>query len=75
MLNNQKEPGTCQALLQSEVVYHGDVLNAARIQARCNELNSYLLISDTLFRQLRPLSDFMLRGKVQLVGLYDVTLA
>ncbi len=67
--------------LKREIVFTGDVLNtAARIQSRCNELESPLLISGTLKNQL-PLNSFnfeskgeiSLKGKNQKEELFRVT--
>jgi adenylate cyclase len=67
--------------IRSELVFHGDVLNTtARIQAKCNALQSRLLVSEPLLRALGPLpqysmrllGEFTLRGKSLSVELFDV---
>jgi len=67
--------------IKTDLVFHGDVLNTtARIQAQCNALQSRLLVSATVLEalgpqlpyQVRPLGAFTLRGKNQLVDLFDV---
>lgn len=64
-----------------ELVYHGDVLNTtARIQAQCNALGSWFLISEALRQQLgeppefqfTPMGGHQLRGKAGPVNLVDV---
>lgn len=69
--------------IRSELVFHGDVLNTtARIEAKCNALQTRLLLSATLYNALphprefhfRPLGDYPLRGKASAVGLYAVDL-
>ncbi|RTQ45397.1 adenylate/guanylate cyclase domain-containing protein [Hymenobacter gummosus] len=64
-----------------ELVYHGDVLNTtARIQAQCNALGSWFLISEALRQQLGPQPEFqftpqggqLLRGKAGTTELLDV---
>jgi adenylate cyclase len=70
--------------IKSEIVYHSDVLNtASRIQGQCNSLDSRLLISADVVERLGPatqlrfhgLGEFVLKGKQQAIGLYDVRLA
>ncbi|OGX82117.1 adenylate/guanylate cyclase domain-containing protein [Hymenobacter coccineus] len=70
--------------IKSEIVYHSDVLNmASRIQGQCNSLGSRLLISADVVERLGPttqlrfhgLGKFVLKGKQQVIGLYDVRLA
>jgi len=67
--------------LKKELAYHGDVLNtAARIQGKCNEYNSNLLISEEIKNQLNENSDYQfklignikLKGKEQLVNIFSV---
>jgi len=67
--------------IKKELAYHGDVLNtAARIQGRCNDFNSKILISESLKNSLEPLKFFdfnyldnvLLRGKKKSVNIYDV---
>lgn len=69
--------------IKSEIVYHSDVLNtASRIQGQCNAVGSWLLVSADLHDRLgaanqlhfHHLGLFALRGKQQMVGLYDVHL-
>ncbi len=65
--------------LKKELAYHGDVLNtAARIQARCNEYQKKLLLSQDLKDQLDQnpayhfeyMESIILRGKEKKVGIY-----
>ncbi|NND33920.1 MAG: adenylate/guanylate cyclase domain-containing protein [Saprospiraceae bacterium] len=65
-------------LVKRDITYSGDVLNTtARIQAKCNEYNTKLLISGALLKRLRPqlnhkiqsLGQILLRGKNQSVEL------
>jgi adenylate cyclase len=67
--------------LKKELAYHGDVLNtAARIQGKCNEYNSKLLISEEIKNQLNTESNFKfdlignikLKGKEQSVNIFQV---
>jgi len=67
--------------LKKELAYHGDVLNtAARIQGKCNEYNSKVLISEEIKNQLNENSDYQfklignikLKGKEQLVNIFSV---
>jgi len=69
--------------IKSEIVYHSDVLNtASRIQGQCNTLGSWLLVSADVRGRLgvaerlafHDLGPFLLKGKQQAVGLYDVQL-
>ena len=66
---------------KKEIAYHGDTINtAARIQGKCNEYNSELLISKTLSEALsdegsykkKLVGDISLRGKENRVALYVV---
>ena len=70
-------------VVKREIAYHSDVLNtAARIQARCNDLEQPLLISEALRERLAPdftfstheAGTFRLRGKRQESKLYGVSL-
>lgn len=70
--------------IKTELVFHGDVLNTtARIQGKCNALNSRLLLSASLYEALPHLPEFnfeakgeyTLRGKSGTVALYSVTQA
>lgn len=57
--------------LKSEIAYHGDVLNtAARIQDYCNQFNKRILVSETLFNELKGNDHFKIQslGEVQLRG-------
>ncbi len=67
--------------VKKDIVYSGNVLNTtARIVALCNQFNESLLISDTLYEELkeapgyrfRYLDRLVLRGKTQKTGLYCV---
>ena len=67
--------------LKKELAYHGDVLNtAARIQGKCNEYKSKLLISEEIKNKLDEKSNhsfelignIKLKGKEQSVNIYDV---
>ncbi len=67
--------------LKKELAYHGDVLNtAARIQSKCNEYKSKLLISEEIKNQLIEdsnfqfdlIGDIQLKGKEQLVNIFNV---
>lgn len=67
---------------KKEIAYHGDTINtAARIQGKCNEFGSELLISKTLSEALtedipynvKLVGDIPLRGKEQHVALYAVS--
>jgi adenylate cyclase len=55
---------------KKEIAYHGDTINtAARIQAKCNELDQELLISEDLKKMLNSNGfDFNIIGSVQLKG-------
>lgn len=67
---------------KKEIAYHGDAINtAARIQSKCNELNSDLLVSkqlvaalptNTIF-QFKRCGDVLLRGKKESTIIYSVT--
>ena len=57
--------------IKKEIAFHGDTVNtAARIQGKCNELDSELLISETLEQKLTNSSgyDKELMGKIHLKG-------
>lgn len=67
--------------LKKELAYHGDVLNtAARIQGKCNEFDSKLLISEEMKNALGDSQDFIfshvgdviLKGKERPVNIYKV---
>lgn len=66
---------------KKEIAYHGDTINtAARIQAKCNDFNQALLISDHVKDKLdqsgfefTPLGDIPLKGKESEVVIYAVT--
>ena len=66
---------------KKQIAYHGDTLNtAARIQAKCNEFNRELLISENLKQRLdnaafqyEKLGNISLKGKVEQVGMYAVS--
>lgn len=63
---------------KKEIAYHGDTINvAARIQAKCNELNQELLVSGNLVAQLHTkntafakIASVALRGKEEKVLVY-----
>lgn len=65
-------------IVKREIVYTGDVLNtAARIQAKCNELNTLILISRHLVdlmggNQFKPLGSYHLRGKSNEVEVFTL---
>ncbi len=72
----------CVGEIKKEIVYHGDVLNAAaRIQSLCNQFKENLIISDSLRDALSdigslyttPLAETVLRGKNKTLGLYAVS--
>lgn len=57
--------------IKKEIAFHGDTVNtAARIQGKCNELNSELLISESLEQHLNGHGNFKsgIIGKVALIG-------
>lgn len=67
--------------VKKDIVYSGNVLNTtARIVALCNQYNESLIISETLYEELkqtpgyrfRYLDSPVLRGKTQKLGLYSV---
>lgn len=66
--------------IKREIAYHGDTINtAARIQTRCNELNSTLLLSESLKNILPPTREYqfehvgeeVLKGKSEEIALYS----
>lgn len=66
---------------KTDIVHHGDAINtASRIQEKCNELNSKLLISEELSNKvenkdhlfINDLGKFLLKGKKKEVRLYSV---
>ncbi len=68
-------------LIKKEIAFHGDTVNtAARIQGKCNALNSELLISEVLAEQLPAFKDFKtgdrhkvsLKGKKEDVNIYSI---
>lgn len=70
-------------VIKREIAYHSDVLNtAARIQSKCNELNSGLLISEDLkdkvedkdFFVFEHIGGISLKGKQIPVNIYKVSL-
>lgn len=67
--------------IKKEIAYHGDVLNtAARIQAKCNEYEKMLMVSedvynflgDSLTYQVQHVGELALKGKVELVNIYSI---
>ncbi len=68
--------------MKKEIAYHGDTINtAARIQGKCNDFKSELLISEQLRTALgnaltfntRLMGDIPLKGKAAHVAIYAVT--
>lgn len=68
-------------IIKKDIVYSGDVLNTtARIMALCNEYNAPLLISATIYTELKNTLGFIftyrdnpsLRGKAASIGIYSV---
>lgn len=68
--------------IKRELTYHGDTINTtARIQEKCNELHSDLLISDSLHSIIKPYTEYhfedvggiSLKGKANDVRLYKVS--
>ena len=68
--------------IKREITYHGDTLNtAARIQGKCNEFNSNMLISESLYNIVKSNTKYIfddvgciqLRGKEDEVKLFKVT--
>ena len=60
--------------IKKELAYHGDVLNtASRIQEKCNELGSRLLLSESLRKRIGepPGFAFDRLGRVELKGKKD----
>lgn len=70
---------TCVNSIRKATAYHGDVINtAARIQSKCNELGSALLVSSSLtfalpdrFRK-QWRGSFQLRGKQEPIELFTI---
>jgi len=67
--------------IKKEIAFHGDTVNtAARIQGKCNELNSELLISETLEQRLNYKHNYKsviigkvtLKGKQEEINIYSV---
>lgn len=67
--------------IKKEIAFHGDTVNtAARIQGKCNELNSELLISESLEKQVNGnrfkreiIGQVALKGKQKEINIYAVT--
>lgn len=68
-------------IIKKEIAYHGDVINTtARIQEKCNEFGSSLLISKELYnalslrdkQELEFKGEISLKGKKLPVGIYSV---
>jgi adenylate cyclase len=66
--------------IKKELAYHGDpLITASRIQGKCNELGSQVLLSEELAREIGPVADIdvsrigrtELRGKREPVILYE----
>lgn len=69
-------------VIKRDITYSGDILNTtARIQGQCNNLNSELLISNSLFKLVDSRSEWNfiskgaieLRGKGEKISLFEVT--
>ena len=68
---------------KKEIAFHGDTINtAARIQAKCNEYNKELLVSESIKNHIDPegftfsaLGKIPLEGKQHSVGIYAVSKA
>ncbi len=69
-------------LIKREIAYHGDVLNTtARIQSQCNKFQQQLLVSEQLWKRMKPdqqlqsqhLGEELLKGKKTAVTIYGVT--
>jgi adenylate cyclase len=67
--------------LKRVIAYLGDTVNtSARIQGKCNELNSDFLISETLMKELKIKSEFkiepkgniLLRGKKEEINIFSI---
>ncbi|MDN5200970.1 adenylate/guanylate cyclase domain-containing protein [Fulvivirgaceae bacterium BMA10] len=67
--------------IKREIAYHGDTINtASRIQAKCNDFDQQILISENLQQHLNGSNDFSrklvgevtLKGKLQAVNIYSV---
>ena len=66
-------------IVKREIVYSGDVLNtASRIQSLCNEMNTDILISNNLMKQIdltyihkkiKSVGNITLRGKLNKIEL------
>ncbi|MEM7109517.1 MAG: adenylate/guanylate cyclase domain-containing protein, partial [Bacteroidota bacterium] len=65
-----------------EIAYHGDAINtAARIQGECNQLESNLLVSETIVEELELEEDLSaelkgkvkLKGKIEPINIYAIT--
>jgi len=70
--------------VKREIAFHGDVLNtAARLEAKCNEFDERLIVSEHIHDQIvnkehflfKLLSDLPLRGKVKNLKFYSVSQA
>ncbi|WP_350285841.1 adenylate/guanylate cyclase domain-containing protein [uncultured Croceitalea sp.] len=67
--------------IKKEIAFHGDTVNtAARIQGKCNELDSELLISESLEKQVNGthfkreiMGRVALKGKQKEINIYAVT--
>jgi len=68
--------------IKKEIAYHGDVINTtARIQGLCNELDSKLLVSETLLNKSfitldyksELKGDITLRGKSEKLKIYNIS--
>ena len=77
-----KVTGVEVGVLKREIAFHGDVLNtAARLEAKCNEYQEQILISDRLFTHLASdrkhkyehKGEIELRGKSEEIDIYAVS--
>ncbi|PCJ64335.1 MAG: hypothetical protein COA58_13355 [Bacteroidetes bacterium] len=68
--------------IKREFTYHGDTINTtSRIQDMCNDFNSDMLISESLYSIIKPYSEYhfedvggiLLKGKAQGVRLFKVS--
>ena len=69
---------------KSEIAYHGDVLNTtSRMLSKCHDLNAEFIVSDYILEKIEmpkylqadSLGSFQMKGKLQEVDLYAMSLA